>query len=129
MAVKRIAEPEQFDFKKYTLSSEPTKKVLTIEETGEAFEVTVKPLSWAKRNQMISASLNFGTDGATGFDGDGYVRGCLKEMLIDAPWGRTTEAFLLTIDERLGTALETLVPKAFGGTDAEAVDVDIVKKE
>jgi hypothetical protein len=129
MPVKRIAESEQFDFKKYTLSSEPTKKVLTIEETGESFEVTVKPLSWAKRNQMISASLNFGTDGATGFDGDGYVRGCLKEMVVDAPWGRTTEAFLLTIDERLGTALETLVPKAFGGSDAEVVDIDTVKKE
>ena len=129
MPAKSAVETVQFDFKKYTLSSEPTKKVLTIEETGESFEVTVKPLSWAKRNQMISASLNFGTDGATGFDGDGYVRGCLKEMVIDAPWGRTTEAFLLTIDERLGTALETLVPKAFGGSDAETVDIDNVKKE
>jgi len=129
MPAKSTVETVQFDFKKYTLSAEPTKKVLTIEETGESFEVTVKPLSWAKRNQMISASLNFGTDGATGFDGDGYVRGCLKEMVIDAPWGRTTEAFLLTIDERLGTALETLVPKAFGGSDAETVDIDNVKKE
>ena len=129
MPAKSAVETVQFDFKQYTLSSEPTKKVLTIEETGESFEVTVKPLSWAKRNQMISASLNFGTDGATGFDGDGYVRGCLKEMVIDAPWGRTTEAFLLTIDERLGTALETLVPKAFGGSDAETVDIDNVKKE
>lgn len=129
MPAKRIAEPENFDFKKYTLSAEPTKKVVTIEETGEAFEVTVKPLSWAKRNQMISASLTFGTDGATGFDGDGYVRGCLKEMVVDAPWGRTTEAFLLTIDERLGTALETLVPKAFGGNDSESIDIDNVKKE
>ena len=38
-------------------------------------------------------------------------------MVIDAPWGRTTEAFLLSIDERLGNALETVVPRAFGNTD------------
>ena len=84
-------------------------------------------MSWAKRNQIISNSLTFGADGGTGFDGDGYVRSCLKEMLVDAPWGRTTESFLLTIDERLGTALETLVPKAFATDDS--VDIDTVKKE
>ena len=47
-------------------------------------------------------------------------------MLVDAPWGRTTEAFLLTIDERLGAALEGLVPKAFASEDS--VDIDTVKK-
>jgi len=123
-----VSEPGQFDFKKYTLSLEPEKKTLIITETGESFDVTVRPLSWAKRNQLISNSLTFGTDGATGFDGDGYVRGCLKEMIIDAPWGRTTESFLLTIDDRLGTALETIVPKAFGGEDTSEVDIDTVKK-
>ena len=51
----------------------------------------------------------------------------LKEMIIDAPWGRTTEAFLLTIDTRLGSALEEVVPKAFDNSDA-TVDVDNVKK-
>ena len=126
MPTKSAVEAAQFDFKKYTLSLEPDKKTLTIPETGESFDVTVKPLSWAKRNQIISSSLTFGADGGTGFDGDGYVRNCLKEMLVDAPWGRTTEAFLLTIDERLGTALETLVPKAFASD--ESVDVDTVKK-
>ena len=124
MAVKST-EQAQFDFKKYTLSSEPEKRTITIGETGEVFEVTIKPLSWAKRNQIISSSLKFDPSGATGFDGDSYVRSCLKEMLLDAPWGRTTEAFLLTIDERLGTALESIVPKAFGG---EEVDSDEVKK-
>jgi len=124
-----VSEPPQFDFKKYTLSLEPEKRTLTIPETGETFEVTVRPMSWAKRNSIISSSLKFGADGATGFDGDAYVRNCLRELLIDAPWGRTTEAFLLTIDERLGTALEALVPKAFGGEDPDGVDIDTVKKE
>ena len=127
MPTKREVDAAAFDFKKYTLSLEPDTRTLTIPETGDSFDVTVKPLSWAKRNQIISNSLTFGADGGTGFDGDGYVRSCLKEMLVDAPWGRTTESFLLTIDERLGTALETLVPKAFATEDS--VDIDTVKKE
>lgn len=126
MPTKREVEAATFDFRKYTLSLEPEKRTLTVPETGESFDVTIKPLSWAKRNQIISGSLTFGADGGTGFDGDGYVRSCLKEMLVDAPWGRTTEAFLLTIDERLGAALEGLVPKAFASEDS--VDIDTVKK-
>jgi hypothetical protein len=118
-------ESAEFDFKKYTLSTEPEKRTIVIEETGDEFEITVRPLSWAKRNQIISNSLTFGTDGNTGFNADAYVRTCLKEMVVDAPWGRTTEAFLLTIDERLGAALETVVPKAFSNDDT---DVDDVKK-
>ena len=127
--VQSISAPTPFNFKKYTLSLEPEKRTLTVDDTGETFEVTIKPMSWAKRNQIISTSLKFGVDGATGFDGDIYVRNCLKEILVDAPWGRTTEAFLLTIDERLRTALERLVPKAFGGDDSDEVDIDSVKKE
>tara|TARA_R110002020_G_scaffold130519_4_gene292054 strand:+ start:457 stop:846 length:390 start_codon:yes stop_codon:yes gene_type:complete len=128
MTTKRtVKSTGDFDINKYTLSLEPEKRTITVEETGDSFEVTVKPLSWAKRNQIISSSLKWGTDGETAFDGDGYVRSCLKEMIIDAPWGRTTEAFLLTIDTRLGSALEEVVPKAFDNSDA-TVDVDNVKK-
>jgi len=124
-----IVETPQFDFHKYTLSNQSEKRTLSVSETGETFEVTIKPMSWAKRNQIISTSLKFGADGSTGFDGDMYVRNCLKEILVEAPWGRTTEAFLLTIDDRLGTALEALVPKAFGGDAPDGVDIDTVKKE
>ena len=42
-------------------------------------------------------------------------------------WGKTTESFLITIDERLGAALEALVPKAFSTPDV--LDADTVKKE
>ena len=48
----------------------------------------------------------------------------MKEIILEAPWGRTTESFLVSIDSRLGGLLETLVPKAFeeeGGTDVEAI--------
>ena len=129
MTTKRtVKDAGDFDVSKYTLSLEPEKKTITIVETGDSFEVTVKPLSWAKRNQIISSSLKWGTDGETAFDGDGYVRSCLKEMLVDAPWGSTTETFLLTIDGRLGAALEEIVPKAFMDNN-NSVDIDTVKKE
>ena len=100
---------------------------MVIEGTDDSFEVTVKQLSWSKRNQLISKCLNWSQTGTTNFDGDLYVRECLKEMIVDAPWGRTTEAFLVSIDERLGGALESLVPKAFG--EEEAPDYSAVKKE
>ena len=52
-------------------------------------------------------------------------------MITEAPWGRTTEAFLVSIDERLGGALETLVPKAFNeeSEDTSTDDIDSIKKE
>tara|TARA_B100001750_G_C15181444_1_gene434259 strand:+ start:117 stop:515 length:399 start_codon:yes stop_codon:yes gene_type:complete len=120
-----------FDFNNYVIGRETESRTLTIPDTGEFFDVTVKPLSWAKRNQFISRNLQLGTDGSSGFNADGYVRDCLKEMITEAPWGRTTEAFLLSIDDRLGGALETLVPKAFNDADSDdsVSEIDEVKKE
>jgi hypothetical protein len=119
-----------FDLSKYTVIEKVKKETLTVEATGDTFEVSVKPLTWAKRNQLISRYLSWESSGNTAFNGDGYVRDCLKEIIVDAPWGKTTEAFLISIDERLGSALETLVPKAFGGDGiGEAPNPDTVKKE
>ena len=115
----------KFDFKKYIIEKQPESKTLTIEGTGETFEVTVKDLPWSRRNQLISKSLEFNAGGETKFAADVYVRECLKEMIVDAPWGNTTESFLMQIDSRLGSALETLVPQAF---EDVAVQSDIVKK-
>ena len=117
-----------FDIGKYTVGSSLKKETVKIEETGDSFELSIKPLTWAKRNQLISRHLSWQNDGNTAVNGDGYVRDCLKEMIADAPWGKTRETFLISIDERLGAALEALVPKAFGA-DANAVDdPDNVKK-
>lgn len=128
-AVKQTIGKE-FNFKDYQINATPTKTEVVIEGTGDTFEVSLKPLSWARRNQILSKAVQWTTDGQTSFDGDTYVRMCLREMVVDAPWGKTTEVFLLSIDERLGTALENLVPKAFGSDTTGGLDqVDNLKDE
>ena len=114
-----------FDINKYKISTSPQVETLSID--GASFDVTIKPLSWSLRNQIISRSLRWDANGSTIFDGDSYARECLKEMIVDAPWGRTTELFLVSIDSRLGTLLETLVPKAFD--DNADMGIDTIKKE
>jgi len=98
-----------------------------LELEGAEFTITVKPLSWSKRNQILSKAMTWETGGGTRFDGDTYVRECLKEMIMDAPWGKTTELFLMSIDDRLGGLLETVVPQAFG--TEEIGDLDTLKEE
>jgi len=117
-----------FNLDKYQLQGINKTVPVVIPETGDEFEVTIKQLSWSKRNQLISKCLAWAANGTTSFDGDLYVRECLKEMIVEAPWGRTSEAFLLTIDERLGSALENIVPKAFG-QDEDSPNPDAIKKE
>ena len=126
MATAKKSAGQAFDLNRYQIQTAPSEVEVEIEETGDKFMVTLKPMSWSKRNQLISKCLNWTNDGETNFSGDVYVRECLKEMIVQAPWGRTTEAFLTTIDARLGGALESLVPKAFGD---DGNSPDTIKKE
>ncbi len=125
MTIQSSESEAKFDFKNYIIDKAPEKRTVKIPETGEEFDVTVKDLSWSKRNQLLSKALQFNQSGETKFSADMYVRECLKEMIVDAPWGNTTESFLLQIDNRLGAALEQLVPQAF---DDVAEAADAVKK-
>ena len=118
------AKPE-FDFTKYRIANKT--EIRTLQLDGAEFKVTVKPLSWSKRNQILSKAMTWTTDGGSRFDGDTYVRECLKEMVLDAPWGKTTELFLMSIDDRLGGVLETIVPQAFG--TEEIGDLETLKDE
>tara|TARA_R110002020_G_C16287345_1_gene772181 strand:+ start:27 stop:410 length:384 start_codon:yes stop_codon:yes gene_type:complete len=113
---------QPFDVSKYQVNANSIEdQTLVIEETNEEFNIKIKPLTWARRNQIMSKSITWGTAGQTAFDGDAFVRACLKDMIVEAPWGRTTESFLLSIDSRLGAALETLVPNV-GDTAEESAD-------
>ena len=118
-------QSKAFDISKYQLTGENYIENVTIPETGDTFEVELKPMSWSRRNKIVSRCLKIDGGGNNSFDGDYYMKECLKEMIVQAPWGPTTESFLVAIDSRLGAALEALVPQAF---DADAV-ADKIKKE
>ena len=118
-------EKPAFDFNKYRIANKT--EIRKLELDGAEFTVTVKPLSWSKRNQILSRAMTWDANGGTQFNGDTYVRECLKEMIIDAPWGKTTELFLMSIDDRLGTVLESIVPQAFG--TEEIGDIENLKEE
>jgi hypothetical protein len=119
MTKESKARAQTFDITKYQITPELKVHTVVIPETDDEFEVKIKQLAWTRRNQLVSKCLEWGKNGESSFNGDLYIRECLKEMIVEAPWGRTTEAFLISIDERLGTALESLVPTAFAG-DAQA---------
>ena len=124
---KKLREVEDFDLNKYLVEAATQTHVVVIPETGDEFEIGIKPISWSKRNKIVSECLNWKEGGAVDFDGDRYVRDCLKLMIIQAPWGNTDESFLTSIDARLGGALENLVPKAFG--EDATTEVNVAKKE
>ena len=116
---------KEFDFNKYRIANKT--EIRTLELDRAEFTITIRPLSWSKRNQILSKAMAWDTEGGAKFDGDSYVRESLKEMIVDAPWGKTTELFLLSIDERLGGVLESVVPQAFG--TGELDDIENLKDE
>lgn len=89
------------------------RKQITIPYEGKEFVITVKPISWAKKNKILSDCFNFNTDGTMHFSTDKYMKTMLSEMIIEAPWGKTNEVFLNRIKPDFGAKLEALVPKAF----------------
>ena len=117
------SQEQPFDVSKYQITTELEEKTLTITETGETFKVKVRPLSWSRKNKLMTSSVSWVNDKDTTFDADAFMRACLREVIVEAPWGRTTETFLLSIDSRLGAALERLVPQIAaaveGGTPEE----------
>ena len=91
-------------------------------------DVVVRGIPWSLKNQYASQAIQWDDSGKRSFNIDEYVRSCLKFMLVEAPWGDTTDTFLSTVGEDLGTALQELVPTAFGGGNV-AAEADGIKKE
>ena len=120
-----VEKSKEFDISNYQISGENYEQTVVIEATGDEFKITLKPLSWSRRNKIVSRCLKIDGGGNNSFDGDYYMKECLKEMIVKAPWGATTESFLVTIDERLGKALEVLVPQAFDNQG----EAEEIKKE
>lgn len=122
--VKDKPSNKSFDITKYQISQEGVTK--TIDVAGDSFEVKVKPLSWFKRNELMSRCMALVPGGESKFDGALFVREVLKEIIVDAPWGRTTDGFLISINTALGTALEQLVASE-SMVDAEVKPEEIKK--
>ena len=124
---KSQEQPAQksFDVSKYTISS-TYRDVVDVKVGEDTFKVEIKPLTWFRKNQLITQSMTFSANGETKFEASKYIKEVLKEIITDAPWGKTTDAFLGSINAELGSALEGIVPKAFLN---EEVDIDAVKKD
>ncbi len=123
--VKKKPVKKSFDLSKYQVSDNSETRVVDLGD--DSFEVRVKPLSWFQRNTLMSKCMQIKGNSESSFDGALYVREVLKVIIIEAPWGKTNDLFLSSIDTRLGQALETLVSSMSG--DEEELTLDETKKE
>ena len=125
MTTENSPAQKSFDISKYKVNA-TDREVVDVEVGEDKFKVEIKPLTWFRKNQLVTDCMTFGANGETKFDGSRYVKEVLKEIVTDAPWGKTTDAFLQSINSELGQALEAVVPKAFIGDE---LDIDSVKKD
>jgi len=125
MTTENSPAQKSFDVSKYTVSTSD-RELVDVVVGEDKFQVEIKQLTWFKKNQLITDCMTFTADGETKFNGSKYVKEVLKEIVTDAPWGKTTDAFLLSINADLGKALEAIVPKAFL---TDELDIESVKKE
>jgi|TARA_R110000824_G_scaffold396046_2_gene597262 hypothetical protein len=122
--VKKKPVTKSFDLSKYQVSDGTITKVIEVGE--DSFEVRVKELSWFQRNTLMSKCMQIKGNAESSFDGALYVREVLKQIIVEAPWGKTTDLFLTSINNELGQALETLVASMSG--DSEELSLEETKK-
>lgn len=79
----------------------------------EDVELKVVGIPWAKLNYIKSQCVSFDENQQTHFDSQQYVSECLKNMIVEAPWPKTDDVFLLTVDACLGAELEKIIPTAY----------------
>ena len=96
-------------YEKYMLTREAEQTILDLpyEEDEEKIEITIRPLSWSKKNAVVSQCTNYTGDGSVRFDGQKYINEVLNDM------------FLAKVNLTLGQALEQIVPSA---TDSDVVE-------
>ena len=81
---KSKANVNTFDLSKYQIENAVQKIPIKIEETGDQFEVSVKQLSWSRRNQLLSKALQFTQSGGSNFDGDLPIPSILKCLILSS---------------------------------------------
>ena len=123
MSDKPSGEKTGFNLDKYKIKSE--NQTYTIQVQDDEFDVVVKPVTWQLKNELVAKCMSFSSDGSSSFDSGIYIKEVLKAIIVEAPWGKTTDEFLNSISSDLGAALEQLVPSAF---ETNFGDVNVVKK-
>ena len=118
MAAKKV-----FDVANYQLVNASRDMILRLGD-GTEIDLTIKDLGWKRRNSILADStVSIGENAAINIDI--YISSCLKEMIVTAPWGKTTDTFLMSINDELGDALATIVPRP---SEDGAAGVELVKK-
>tara|TARA_R110000744_G_scaffold90494_2_gene175648 strand:+ start:559 stop:933 length:375 start_codon:yes stop_codon:yes gene_type:complete len=112
-----------FDVSKYKIKEQ--NQTYTIKLEKDEFDVIIKPMTWQQKNELVARCMTFDDKGNSSFDSGIYIKEVLKEILIEAPWGKTTDEFLNSINQEMGSALEKLVPSAF---ESNFTEVDVIKK-
>ena len=112
-----------FDLNKYKIKQE--NQTYTVKLQDSEFDIVIKPMTWQGKNELVAKCMTFDEQGNSNFDSGIYIKEVLKEIIVEAPWGKTTDEFLISINQELGSALEKLVPSAF---DSNFAEVDVIKK-
>lgn len=102
---------------KWKVSVEPDEKEITYQ--GQTFKLMVRPLTWSKRNQIISQCLSYTDKGEAQFNLDKYYKEALVYMVPEGPWGKTDPIFLTSITEELGKILQGFVSNPFDKSGEE----------
>ena len=112
-----------FDVSKYKIKEQ--NQTYTVKLEKDEFDVIIKPMTWQQKNELVARCMTFDDKGNSSFDSGIHIKEVLKEILIEAPWGKTTDEFLNSINQEMGSALEKLVPSAF---ESNFTEVDVIKK-
>jgi len=104
----------------WRISHEPEEK--TIHYQGKDFTIQVRPMTWSKRNQIVSQCLTYTERGEAQFNLDRYYKESIMYMIPQGPWGKTDAIFLTSINEELGRILQSFVSNPFDSGGVEAQD-------
>ena len=120
-----VKKKKVFDVANYQMDLASEEIILKLRD-GTEIPLSIKPISWKRRNGILASSTITRGD-AVVIDIDAYISSCLKEMIVTAPWGTTTDTFLATINDELGDALATIVPKP-NEEDNAGAQIERIKK-
>ena len=96
----------------------------------DEIDIMVRDLGWSKKNEIVSKSfiLDIKTN-TQQFNGDNYLKECIKYMIPDGPWGTTNDIFLTQLEDGPGAALASIIPSAFDGQSSNSESLSETKKE